>query len=142
MDKKELIHRMATQYFVIYNFTMIATLIFCHFAYPKMTMINLSYLGQIMIFSLLGCFPTAIYYTKDPNKPQNMLLRDGIHTFFLEIILLIAGYKIGMYHTIESGFAFCLTILIVDAFVRMTNYINDKHMAEEINKVLKNRKEE
>ena len=140
MDKKEIIHRMATQYFVIYNFTMIATIIFCHFGYPKMEMINISYLGQIVVFSLLGCLPTILYYSKDPNKPQNILLRDALHTLLLEIILLLAGYKIGMYHTIESGFAFCLTILIVDVFVRFTNYINDKHMAEEINKALKKRR--
>ena len=56
------------------------------------------------------------------------------------MILLTAGYHIGMYHDLFGGCIFFITVLVVDVLVRIFNYLNDCHMANEINKALKNRK--
>ena len=78
-----------------------------------------------------------VYYFK---HPQNIALKSIIHTILLEMILLTAGYHIGMYHDLCGGCIFFITVLVVDVLVRIFNYLNDRHMAIEINKALKSRK--
>ena len=137
MDKHEMTHTMTIQYFVIYTLSMIATILFCHIDQPQIKMISVNYLAQVAVFSFFACLPTLIYYLK---KPHSMVLKNIIHTVLLEIILLTAGYSIGMYHDLLGGCLFFITVLIVDVLVRIFNYLNDRHMAIEINKALKNRK--
>lgn len=136
MDKNDMIHTMTIQYFVIYTLSMIATIVFCHLDHPQIKMLPVSYLAQVAVFSFFACLPTMIYYLKNP---QSVLVMNVIHTILLEIILLTAGYQIGMYHNLVGGCFFFLTVLVVDILVRLFNYLNDCHTAIEINKSLKNR---
>ncbi len=136
MNKKELMHTMLVEYFVIYNLSMMCTILFCFFTQPQIKMLSVSYLGQVAVFSLLACLPTIIY----SFKLQNVIVKDILHTIFLEVILLTAGYQIGMYQDFLGGIFFFITIIIVDILVRLFNYINDCRMAIEINKALKSRK--
>ena len=136
MNKKELMHTMLVEYFVIYNLSMMCTILFCYFNQPQIKMLPVSYLGEVAVFSFLACLPTTIYY----SKSQNVLVQTIIHTILLEIILLIAGYQIGMYEDVLGGLLFFFTILVVDILVRLFNYLNDCHLASEINKALKSRK--
>ena len=136
MDKNEMIHTITIQYFVIYTLSMFATILFCHIDQPQIKMLSVSYLGEVAVFSFLACLPTTIYY----SKSQNVLVKTIIHTILLEIILLIAGYQIGMYEDVLGGLLFFFTILLVDILVRLINYLNDCHLANEINKALKSRK--
>ena len=136
MDKNEMIHTITIQYFVIYTLSMFATILFCHIDQPQIKMLPVSYLGEVAVFSFLACLPTTIYYFKF----HNVLVKDILHTILLEIILLTAGYKIGMYGDILGGCLFFFTILVVDFLVRLFNYLNDRHLANEINKALKSRK--
>ena len=136
MNKKELMHTIFVEYFVIYNLSMMCTILFCYFDQPQIKMFPVSYLGQVAVFSLLACLPTIVYCF----KLQSVIVKDILHTIFLEVILLTAGYEIGMYQDVLGGFFFFVTIIIVDILVRLFNYLNDRHMAIEINKELKNRK--
>lgn len=137
MDKNEMIHTMTIQYFVIYTLSMIATILFCYIDQPQIKMISVNYLAQVAVFSLIACLPTMVYYFK---HPQNIAVKNIIHTILLEMILLTAGYHIGMYHDLFGGCIFFITVLVVDVLVRIFNYLNDRHMAIEINKALKSRK--
>ena len=96
MNKKELMHTMLVEYFVIYNLSMMCTILFCYFNQPQIKMLPVSYLGEVAVFSFLACLPTTIYY----SKSQNVLVKTILHTLLLEIILLIAGYQIGMYEDV------------------------------------------
>lgn len=136
MDKNEMIHTITIQYFVIYTLSMFATILFCHIDQPQIKMLSVSYLGEVAVFSFLACLPTTIYC----SKSQNVLVKTILHTIFLEVILLTAGYQIGMYQDFLGGIFFFITIIIVDILVRLFNYINDCRMAIEINKALKSRK--
>lgn len=136
MNKKELMHTMLVEYFVIYNLSMMCTILFCYFNQPQIKMLSVSYLGEVAVFSFLACLPTTIYY----SKSQNVLVKTILHTIFLEIILLIAGYQIGMYEDVLGGLLFFFIILVVDILVRLFNYLNDCYLANEINKTLKSRK--
>lgn len=137
MDKNEMIHTMTIQYFVIYTLSMIATILFCHIDQPQIKMISVNYLAQVALFSLFACLPTMVYYFK---QPQNIAVKNIIHTILLEMILLTAAYQIGMYHDLFGGCIFFISVLIVDVLVRIFNYLNERHMAIEINKALKSRK--
>lgn len=136
MNKKELMHTIFVEYFVIYNLSMMCTILFCYFDQPQIKMLPVSYLGQVAVFSLLACLPTIVYCF----KLKNVIVKDILHTILLEAILLTAGYSIGMYHDLFGGCLFFVTVLVVDILVRIFNYLNDCHMANEINKALKNRK--
>lgn len=136
MNKKELMHTIFVEYFVTYNLSMMCTILFCYFNQPQLKMIPVSYLGQVAVFSLLACLPTIVYCF----KLKNVMVKDILHTILLEVILLNAGYEIGMYHDLFGGCLFFVTVLVVDILVRIFNYLNDCHMANEINKALKNRK--
>lgn len=136
MNKKELMHTIFVEYFVTYNLSMMCTILFCYFNQPQIKMIPVSYLGQVAVFSLLACLPTIVYCF----KLKNVMVKDILHTILLEVILLNAGYEIGMYHDLFGGCLFFVTVLVVDILVRIFNYLNDCHMANEINKALKNRK--
>lgn len=136
MNKKELMHKIFIEYFVIYNLSMMCTILFCYFDQPQIKMLPLSYLGQVAVFSLLACLPTIVYCFKF----KNVIVKDILHTILLEVILLTAGCEIGMYHDLFGGCLFFVTVLVVDILVRIFNYLNDCHMANEINKALKNRK--
>ena len=136
MNKKELMHTMLVEYFVIYNLSMMCTILFCYFNQPQIKMLPVSYLGEVAVFSFLACLPTTIYY----SKSQNVLVKTILHTLLLEIILLIAGYQIGMYEDVLGGLLFFFIILVVDILFRLFNYLNDCHLANEINKALKSRK--
>lgn len=136
MNKKELMHTIFVEYFVIYNLSMMCTILFCFFDQPQIKMLPLSYLGQVAVFSLLACLPTIVYCF----KLKNVIVKDILHTILLEVILLTAGYEIGMYHDLFGGCLFFATVLVVDILVRIFNYLNDCHMANEITKALKNRR--
>lgn len=136
MNKKELMHTIFVEYFVIYNLSMMCTILFCCFDQPQIKMLPVSYLGQVAVFSLLACLPTIVYCF----KLKNVIVNDILHTILLEVILLTSGYEIGMYHDLFGGCLFFVTVLVVDILVRIFNYLNDCHMANEINKALKNRK--
>lgn len=136
MNKNEMIHTITIQYFVIYTLSMFATILFCHIDQPQIKMLPVSYLGEVAVFSFLACLPTTIYY----SKSQNVLVKTILHTTLLEIILLIAGYQIGMYEDVLGGLLFFFIILVVDILVRLFNYLNDWHLANEMNKALKSRK--
>ena len=137
MNKKELMHTIFVEYFVIYNLSMMCTILFCYFNQPKIKMLPVSYLGQLAVFSFLACLPTTVYYF----KLQNVIAKDILHTIFLEVILLAEGYKIGMYQDFLGGIIFFIAIIVVDILVRLFNYFNDCYMAIEINKALKSRVE-
>ena len=100
-------------------------------------MLSVSYLGEVAVFSFLACLPTTIYY----SKSQSVLVKTILHT----ILLRNHSFNCWISNWYVSGclrkeFTFFFTILVVDILVRLFNYLNDCHLANEINKALKSRK--
>ena len=85
---------------------------------------------------------TLVYYSKNELSRKQFWIRTAIHTVLLEVILMILGYRIGMYDDFLSGCFMVLIILVVDVFVRFVTYLSDRRTADAINEKLKSRREE
>ncbi len=141
MNKKDLFHMLLIQYFMCYTLTMLATMVFTSLSTPRETMISVNYLWQAAIFSLCAQLPGLLYYSREELSRGQWWLRTALHTVLLEVILMIAGYQIGMYRGTLGAFAMFFTILIVDLLVRLFTYLSDRNTADAINRKLQEQRE-
>ena len=131
-----------TQFFTCYSCTMLASVVFIRLSEPGVTMLPVSYLWQAAIFALCAELPLVAYYSHKELSNRQWWLRTALHTVLLEIVLMIAGWKIGMYAGTGGAIAFFVTILVVDILVRLIGYLGNYGMAQQINSRLRQRREE
>lgn len=141
MNIRELMRMMLLQFFICYTCTMAATVFFCRFNTPPVTVLEVSYLWQAGIFSLCVVLPVMLYYAKEELSTKQWWNRTIAHTVVLEAVALTAGRIIGMYQGIAGGAAFFVTVLIIDGLVRWFTYLGDRSVADAINKELKETRE-
>lgn len=142
MNRKTIISILISQFFIIYTASMLVTLLFVYLSNPTIISLPTEYLWQVALFSLAADLITLVYYSKNELSRKQFWIRTVIHTVLLEIILMIIGYRIGMYSSFFSGCLMVLIILVVDAFVRFITYLSDRRTADIINEKLKIRREE
>lgn len=142
MNKKTMISTLISQFFIIYTGSMFATLLFISLSNQPVKTLPSEYLWQVALFSLAADLISLVYYSKNELTRKQFWIRTAIHTVLLEVILLILGYRIGMYGDFFGGCLMVLIILIVDAFVRFVSYLIDRQTADVINEKLKTRREE
>ena len=133
MNRKDLARTLLMHFFVCYTCTMLATLLFCGLNTPATTELPVSYLWKVALFSLCADLPTVIYYSRNELSRKQWWIRTAIHTALVEIVLLTAGYLLGMYSGILGFILFFFVVLGVDLIVRAVSYLNDKNTADEIN---------
>lgn len=141
MNKKELIHAMLMQYFIIYTGTMFASLIWCGVLNPAIQFSQV-FLWKIALFSLCADLPCAVYYSEEELSRKQFWIRTAIHTCLLEAVLLFAGYQIEMYRGFWGGVIFAGAVIAVDLFVHFISFLSSVHAADKINKRLKQSREE
>lgn len=142
MNKNSMISLLISQFFTIYTGSMFATILFVSLSNPPIKSLPTEYLWQVALFSLAADLITLVYYSKNELSRKQFWIRTAIHTVLLEVILMILGYRIGMYGDFLSGCFMVLIILVVDVFVRFVTYLSDRRTADAINKKLKSRREE
>lgn len=140
MNIRELIRMIVLQFFICYTCTMAATLLFCGFNNPPVTMLEISYLWQAGIFSVLAVLPGAVYYTKKELNEKQWRQRTVIHTVLLVAVLMTAGRLIHMYEGILGAIFFFITVLVIDCLVRGLTYLSDQKVAEAINAELQEKR--
>ncbi|MBQ6888423.1 MAG: DUF3021 family protein [Lachnospiraceae bacterium] len=140
MDLKDFVKFLIRQYFVIYTGSMIATFCFCMAFYPEDSL-PVSYPAWMLLFSLCGTLPGAVFYSKNELTKKQWYIRRVIHVVLLEAVLLVAGNILGMYEGLSGGFWFAITVLAVYVFVNFITFWMDQKTAEELNKKLKERRE-
>lgn len=140
MNKKELFRTVLIQFFICYTLTMLATVVFAKLNTPAITDISLSYFLEAAVFSLFAQIPSLLYYSKYELSRRQWWVRTAIHTVLLEIILMTAGYVIGMYKGSLGFVAFFFAVLAVDVLVRLFSYLADMTTADTINRKLKERR--
>lgn len=126
-------------YFVIFTGSMFATFVVCYFTDPE-TQFSINYIWQMALFSLAADLPSLVFYSKKELAPKRWRIRILIHTLLLEIVLMTAGYLIGIYKDFLGGIIIMLAILVVDLFVWFVSFLIDARTAEEINVQLKKRR--
>lgn len=140
MNIRELIRMMVLQFFICYTCTMAATLFFCGFNDPPVTMLEVSYLWQAGIFSVFAVLPGAVYYTRKELNEKQWRQRTVIHTILLVAVLMTAGGLIHMYEGILGAIFFFITVLVIDCLVRGLTYLSDQKVADAINAELQEKR--
>ncbi len=140
MSLKELLRRIAMQFFVTYTATMAITIIILKYSPGEQPEITVDFLRRMMLFSLCAVLPGIVYYSKGELSKKQWWIRTAVHTVLLETVLLSMGAFWGMYQGIGGMVLFAAIILAVDLFVGGVSYINDRGTADEVNKALKERR--
>lgn len=140
MNLRDLIRMLVMQFFICYTCTMAATICFCKLDQPAVDVLEVDYLWKAGIFSVMAVLPGAVYYGKDGLSRRQLRVRNVVHTVLLEIVLLAAGWYIGMYRGIIGFVAFAVTVLIVDGLVRLFTYLADRTTTDAINSQLAERR--
>ncbi len=130
---RDLIRMLVLQFFICYTCTMMATIFFCKMGEPVVDTVEVDYLWQAAIFSILAVLPGAVYFDRGGLTRRQLRVRTAVHTILLEAVLLAAGWYIDMYRGIVGFFAFAVTILIVDVLVRLFTYLADRSTTDAIN---------
>lgn len=126
-----------------YTCTIFLTVPFCKlFTQPPVDVVPVDFLWQAGIFSLCALLPGAVYLSKRTLTSRQLFLRTVAHTVLLEIVLMAAGYLIGMYRGWIGAAVFFIIILMVDGVVRLVVYLYDRDIAQTINVVLRRRRRE
>lgn len=137
MDIKVLIRKMIVQYFWVLSGTMIAIIIYCTIKMPE-TVFTIKFMWQILGLCLLSECPMFVFYSRKELRKRQWYMRELLHTVLLELVLLIAGKKMGMYQGLFDGILFAAIIFIVNVFVKIMNYTRDWRVADKINRQLQN----
>ncbi len=132
MQKGEVLSKLLMLFFVIYSATMFATVVFCLLTNPQAEF-ALSYFWETALFALCGDLVGLVYYSKHKLTRKQVRFRTLVHTVLLEVVLMTAGYHIGMYNGWLGAALFFVTVLVVDVFVRLCNYLMDRSTAGQIN---------
>ncbi len=140
MNKKELFRTVMIQFFICYTLTMLVTVVFAKLNTPDVTEISVNYIWEVAVFSLFAELPSLLYYSKNELSRRQWWVRTVIHTVLIEVVLMTAGYIIGMYKGILGSVAFFFTVLAVDVLVRLFSYLADMTTADTINRKLKERR--
>ncbi len=138
MDLKSFFGKFVLHFFLIYAFTIIATFIFL--IAQRIDVVPVDFLWQAALFSLAADAPLALFITKKDEEITHFRLRTVVHAFLLEALLMPIGYAIGMWEGVGGGFAFFFTVLAVDFFVHLLDYLNSKMLSDDINKAIKLRR--
>ncbi len=136
MQKGEVLSKLLMQFFMIYTATMFATVAFCLLTNPQAEF-SLSYFWETALFSLCADLVGLVYYSKNELTRKQARFRTLAHTVLLEVVLMTAGYHIGMYNGWLGAALFFVTVLVVDVFVRLCSYLMDQSTAGQINMRLK-----
>lgn len=139
MNFKTLLKMFFLHFAVIYGLSMMVTLIWTACVAPE-GRFGVDFLWKMLLFSLGADLPLFIFYSRKELSAKQSLLRMAIHAVLLEVILLPAGYFIGLWGGVGGFFIFFFVVLAVDAAVIALTFLNCKAEADEINAAIKARK--
>lgn len=142
MKKKGIYQTLLIQFFICYTFTMLTTTVFVRLDTPPVTELPVVYLWQVAGFSLLPGIPTLLFYTNAEQTHRRWWVRTVLHTATLEVLLMAAGYWIGMYEGVGGAVAFFVAVLLVDGLVHLFTYLSDRDTANKINRKIAQRRGE
>lgn len=142
MKKTGIYQTLLIQFFICYTFTMMMSAVFMQMDTPPTTELSVVYLWQVAGFSLLPGIPTLLFYANAEQTRRRWWVRLLLHTAMLEVLLMAAGYWIGMYDGVGGAVAFFIAVLLVDGLVRLFTYLSDRGTANEINRKIAQRRGE
>ncbi len=129
------------RFVLTYGFTMLATAFFC-VTFRLGDTIEVVYLWQAALFSICANAVSLVYFSEHELSEKEWLIRTGIHTVLLEIVLLTFGHWCNMWNGLVQGIVFFMVVLLVDMGVSLLEFGRNAAMAKDLNQRLKERREQ
>ena len=130
------------RFVVIYGLTMLASFGFCLVFNPGVTVNVVEYFGACILFSALADVTSLVYLSRHELSGREWWVRTAIPCVLLELVLLPAGYDIGMWWDLIGGIVFFAVVLVVRFCVELVGYGQDYADASDVNERLRQRREE
>ena len=130
------------RFVVIYGLTMLASYGFCLVFNPGVTVNVVDYFGACILFSALADATSLVYLSRHELSGREWWVRTAIQCVLLELVLLPAGYYIGMWRGLIGGIVFFAVVLVVRFCVELVGYGQDYADASDVNERLRQRREE
>ncbi len=138
MDLKSFFGTFVLHFFLIYALTMIASFVFL--AAQGIETVAVDHLWQAAVFSLAADAPLALFITKKGEEITHYRLRLAVHACLLELFLMPIGYFWNMWSGVGGAFAFFFTVLAVDFFMQLLNFLSSKMLSSDINRAIISRR--
>lgn len=138
MNKKLVIIGWLRRFGMIHGFTMMMVYLIALISKPD-AVFDVSFLGNMLLFSLAGTLPGLIYYSNHELSEKEWWIRTIVHFLLLNALLLPISNAIGLWTGVGGIFAFVGLILTVDVLVHVGSFGLDWVVARDINKMLKQR---
>ena len=98
-------------------------------------------LWQILAVSLATSFITVILLPERELSKKESIIRYILHYIMITAIILLAGWLFDWYSITLLGFIFMIiSVGAVYGFTALTNWLSCKHYADELNKILEQRR--
>ena len=138
MDKKDIAVGWMRRFGLIHGFTMMLIYIAMLIINPQGTF-GVSFLGNMILFSLAGTLPGLIYYSLRDMSEREWWVRTGIHFVLLNVLLLPIAHAIGLWDDTAGLLMFACIILVVDILVHVLSFGLDWVAARDINRMIQKR---
>ena len=108
------------------------------------TDINLSYIWGVLFISLAATIVRIPFFSDKEISKTKMLVYNVLYFLFVNILVLVIGYKLEWFYLNERKMLWGIeiTIIVVYICVMVISYMFDYQIAEKMNEKLKNRLKE
>ena len=130
------------RFVVIYGLTMLASYAFCLVFNPGVTVNVVDYFGACILFSALADVTSLVYLSRHELSGREWWTRTAIQCVLLELVLMPAGYYIGLWQGTTGGSVLSAIVLGVRFCVELVGYGQDYADASDVNERLRQRREE
>jgi hypothetical protein len=89
------------------------------------------------LFGLVAVVPSFVTYSRKELSVRQMICRLIIHLFLLEALILLFALITRLITSASVAISIFLAVLIIDVTVRLIHWLNDKRIAGELNKALR-----
>ncbi|MDO4544737.1 MAG: DUF3021 family protein [Bacillota bacterium] len=143
MNFSEIIRSMLQMYGIIVT-GILAALLLDNLAVGYPLVLDSTNVAQIFLLALLGTLPTFIFYSSRELSKKALMIRSLIHIIVLEVLMLGAMYLMRWFDpgNLRLIVMIAVSVLVIYLIVRFVQWFIDKKDADEINRRLKEFKEE
>lgn len=93
------------------------------------------------LFGLIAVIPSLVTYSRKELSIKQMFFRFALHFLLLEVMILYFAYLEGLLRSRSITVSLFLSVLIIDLTVRLVMWLNDRHLASELNNALRKMQE-
>ena len=128
------------RYVTLCGILMICSFFMCLFFDPTRKLNLVTYFGQCLLLAFIALASLAVYYSKEELSQKAWWIRTILHLLLLEIILLPLAHHWQFWFDAEDAVVYAIFILIGKVFWHIVDYSKNVKTAADVNKKLKERR--